>query len=408
MSPSRPPGRPPGRPARPRPASLRSSAQGGPSAAGAPGAVAPRDADAGAGAGEPVDASGDAPAAADEELTQPVPLAVHRLARTREAQHGSLPAVTDAVPAVTGSLPVVTGSLPAVTGSSPVRTGSVPVVTGSVPSVTGSVPVAGHQRTVTGPVPVVRRRPSVVSTGMADRMAERRAMRRHRLVRRVVWSVAAAVVVGALAWLVLFSPVLATRADEVRVVGSGPLVDEAAVHRVLEGAEGVPLPRLDTVALRGRLLEVRGVQDVAVRRDWPTGLTVRITPREPVAAVRDGSRLTLLDADGVTVSTVDRAPEGVPVVEVPVVDGASDPAVLQALLTVLDALPRDLASRVTRASATSQDTVELTLPEGVRVVWGSAEDSSLKASVLDALRRAPASRDARVFDVSAPTLPVTR
>ncbi|MFC8732456.1 cell division protein FtsQ/DivIB [Luteimicrobium sp. NPDC057192] len=269
---------------------------------------------------------------------------------------------------------------------------------------TGSVPVRRGPASV--PVPVVAARGSVVSTGMVDRLAERAAMRRHRRWRRLAWTLAVLAAVGALVWLAFFSPVLATRAEDVRVVGAGSLVDTAEVEHIAAGADGVPLPRLDTVSLRTRMLDVRGVKDVSIVRDWPHGLTVRVTPREPVAAVPDQGRFALLDADGVRVATVGSAPKGVPVVTVPL--DAADHHALDAVLAVLGGLPDALGTQVTAAQASTQDTVELTLRKGVRVVWGSSQDSALKVRVLEALRSAKQTKHASVFDVSAPTLPVTR
>ncbi|WP_153022137.1 cell division protein FtsQ/DivIB [Luteimicrobium xylanilyticum] len=269
-----------------------------------------------------------------------------------------------------------------------------------------SAPDRARRDPPSAPVPAVGGRGAVVSTGMVDRLAERAAMRRHRRWRRLAWTLLVLVLVGALAWLAFFSPVLATRADDVRVVGAGSLVDTSEVERIAAEADGVPLPRLDTVSLRTRMLDVRGVKDVAIVRDWPHGLTVRVTPREPVAAVPEQNRYALLDTDGVRVATVTKAPKGVPVVTVPV-DGADHHA-LDAVLAVLGALPEKLSAQVTAVEAATQDTVELTLKGGARVVWGSAQDSALKVRVLEALRAAKQTRDAHVFDVSAPTLPVTR
>jgi cell division protein FtsQ len=261
--------------------------------------------------------------------------------------------------------------------------------------------------TADAPVPFAGpRRAPVVSTGVADRLAERDAMRRHRRRRRLGWTVACAVAVLALAWLVFFSPALATHADDVRVVGAGDLVDVAAVHAVVADADGVPLPRLDTVALRSHLLDVRGVGDVAISREWPHGLLVRITPRSPVAAVPDDGRFALLDGQGVQIAVVAKAPKGVPVVSVPL--GASDHRTLDAVLVVLGGLPASISRQVTAVSASTQDAVQLSLGKDVTVVWGSDQDTALKAKVLQALRKAKESKHAHVFDVSAPTLPVTR
>jgi len=51
--------------------------------------------------------------------------------------------------------------------------------------------------------------------------------------------------------------------------------------------------------------------------------------------------------------------------------------------------------------------VRLELEGGASVVWGSAEDSALKATVLAALMRAAPPDTVAQYDVSAPTSPVT-
>ena len=48
------------------------------------------------------------------------------------------------------------------------------------------------------------------------------------------------------------------------------------------------------------------------------------------------------------------------------------------------------------------------LRDGAKVEWGSAQQAPLKIAVLQALRKAPSSAGAHVYDVSAPTLPVTK
>ena len=48
------------------------------------------------------------------------------------------------------------------------------------------------------------------------------------------------------------------------------------------------------------------------------------------------------------------------------------------------------------------------LRDGVRVDWGSANETPLKIAVLAALRASPAAAGASVIDVSAPRLPITK
>ncbi len=270
----------------------------------------------------------------------------------------------------------------------------------------GSVAVttyASRRRTPGLPV-----RPAVVSSRSAERFAERVSAR--RAVTRRHLAVGAAVVLAAavLSWLLLLSPVLALEPAEVVVRDPGTVVTVADVLSVVDARAGTPLPRLDTVALRDAILEVPGVRSAKVMRDWPHGLTITLVSREPVAAIPDpAGGFALRDADGVQVGRAATPPTGLPVVTIPAT-ATDTKRTLAAVLGVLDALPADLRSQVAAVQAASQDTVGMDLRDGAHVVWGSADQTALKIAVLKALRAAPVSAHAKVFDVSAPTLPITR
>jgi cell division protein FtsQ len=246
----------------------------------------------------------------------------------------------------------------------------------------------------------------VVSTGSAERFAER--VRQRRRIRRdhaLAWA-AVALVVGALGWVTLLSPVLALHASavEVRVEGDQAVVDAAAVGALATAHDGTPLPRLDTVALRRAILDVPGVRAASITREWPHGLTVTVVARDPVGAVPADGGFALVDAEGVQVGRTDAAPQGVPVVNVPIGDGPT----LTAVLLVLQQLPDDLSAQVAGVSAANPDAVHLDLADGTGVEWGSADQSALKAQVLVTLRASGAAAGATTVDVSAPTLPITR
>ncbi|KQR11242.1 peptidase S9 [Cellulomonas sp. Leaf334] len=266
---------------------------------------------------------------------------------------------------------------------------------------------AGGARRYSGPVA-----PPVVSTSSEARFAERSRARRNLARRQLLLVSGSTVVVGALGWLLFFSPVLALDPAQVHIEGAGTVV---AVDQVLEvvGAHATtPLPRLDTVGLRDEVLEVPGVREARVTREWPQGVAVVLVAREPVAAVPEQpatampgqAGFALLDMDGVQVGRVDAAPEGLPVVDVPV----GDKRTLGAVLSVLQQLPADLLAQVGDVSARTQDTVTMKLRDGVQVDWGSAGETPLKIAVLSALRASPAAAGATVIDVSAPRLPITR
>lgn len=254
--------------------------------------------------------------------------------------------------------------------------------------------------------PVVTVRRSTVVTGSAERFAERVQMRRRLTRRRVIGTAVAAIVLAATGWTLFWSPVLALDVEAVELAGQGTVVDPAAVMAVVAPHDGTPLPRLDTVGLRRAVLDVPGVRAAEVARVWPHGLRVTVESREPVAAVPGEDGYVLLDVEGVQVGRTVDAPVGLPVIDVPLDD--ANALALTAVLTVLQELPPELATQVAAASANTQDTVHLVLVDGAQVEWGSSDRTALKARVLLTLRSAPASAGAAVFDVSAPTTPITR
>jgi cell division protein FtsQ len=306
---------------------------------------------------------------------------------------------TDAEAALRAAVRATAGQ--AATSEADGAAASLPTASPAVGRVVPTAPTSSRPTGWRGPV-----RPAVVSSRSAERFAERVRMRRRLTRRRLLLAGTLVAVVGALAWLLLVSPVLALDLEELRVEGEGTVVEPAAVEAVVAPHGGVPLPRLDTVGLRRQILEVPGVRAAEVTREWPHGLRVVLVSREPVVAVPDPEAgYALLDTDGVRVGSAEAPPPGLPVVQVPLDD--PEARALTAVLTVLDQLPDPLAEQVVEISARTRDAVVLELADGVVVEWGSADRTALKARVLETLRAAEASAGARVFDVSAPELPIT-
>ena len=210
----------------------------------------------------------------------------------------------------------------------------------------------------------------------------------------------AAAVAGLLVWVVGWSTWLGL--DDVEVTGvTGP--EAQAVARLVRVPVGTPLARVDTEAVGARVRERVTVAEVSVRRSWPGTLTVEVVPRSAALVVRNPQgRLEVVDAEGVTFGTVRAVPKGVPVVTATGAEGTTQEALLSSL-ALLDALPSELADKVSGIKVSSANLITFTLGSRT-VVWGGGEDSARKVAILTVLLRTKA----KVVDVSAPDTPVTR
>lgn len=238
--------------------------------------------------------------------------------------------------------------------------------------------------------------------GFLERLAEQARARRRLAWRKMLLVVGVVAVLGGVAWALLMSPLLALDVAEVTVsgVGEGTTVPREDVMSLVEERAGTPLPRLDTGALAEDVRAITTVRSVSVTRTWPRGLAVDVVPREPVAAATAEDGLVLLDEDGVVVGTAEEAPEGLPRVTVPL-EGERAGETLSAVLTVLAELPAGLRAEVATADAANPAAISLELTDGAEVLWGSVEESELKAAVLAVLRE----REASLYDVTVPRAP---
>ncbi|MDN4483960.1 cell division protein FtsQ/DivIB [Demequina lignilytica] len=276
------------------------------------------------------------------------------------------------------------------------------------PSVRSRVASALHvgRRRAAPMVDAAGARVGTVTTRLQARLRER--ARAQRRLSAVVWARRAGylAIVGLVAWLVLASPVFALDPAEVETTGYGTVVEPADVSATVAQFEGQSLATLSTSRLADALREIPGVRDAAIERVWPAGLLIELTSREPVAAVPVEDGYAFVDSEATTVGRADEAPDDLPVVTIPV--GEDHTRVLAAVLGVINQLPVELRDRVQDVSAGTEDTVTFELRDGPRVEWGSAEDSALKAEVLQVLLDSGQADGATVIDVSAPTLPITR
>ncbi len=246
---------------------------------------------------------------------------------------------------------------------------------------------------------------STVSTASAKRFTARVRARRRRRIMLAVGAVT--LVVAAVAGL-LYAPW--ARVERITVTGTHRLT-VAQVRAEADPELGRPLLLADTGAVARRIRDLTLVSSVSVHRTWPSTLAIVVTERFPVAAIPDGSGMSLVDRDGVQVEWSASRPAGMPLVQVE--SGSAGVPALQAVLDVLNGLPSSLRAQVRSVGAGSPASVWFVLAGGSRVLWGAAMDGPAKVRALRALQDQPAAR-ARTgvhppdFDVSAPDAPALR
>ncbi|GAA1142273.1 cell division protein FtsQ/DivIB [Ornithinicoccus hortensis] len=239
------------------------------------------------------------------------------------------------------------------------------------------------------------------------RIAERAAQVRRRPLRPLRWVALLAVLVGALVFLFGYSRAFVVH--DVVVEGTeGELatavVDSAAIPT------GRPLARVDTGDVREQILADPRVADVEVKRSWPDAITLVVSPREPVLAVRSGSSGDYQAADraGVLFDPVGGPAEDLPKLRVP--EAGAPEEQVAGVAGLLEALPEDLRSRVSDLRLRSSGTVQFTIGT-MKVTWGDVSQSELKTRVLTALlEQKSIDPDNEVqpvtVDLSAPETPV--
>jgi cell division protein FtsQ len=228
---------------------------------------------------------------------------------------------------------------------------------------------------------------------------------RRRRRRWLVWGSAAVALIAGLLAAIVFSPLLAVRTI---VVEGNVLAPSDQVNAALEPLKGVPLPQVDEGRVEGLLDSLPPVDEIDVVAQPPSTLLVQVRERVPVAVLQDGDRFVLIDRLGTQLADVPDRESA----RLPLIDGgaaATDGAVFSTITDVLAALPAPVLAQLEHASAATEDSVELKLTDGRKIVWGNAEDNDLKARVLEALLAAPEGEvPVAVYDISAPSRPVTR
>ncbi len=229
---------------------------------------------------------------------------------------------------------------------------------------------------------------------------QRDQQRGHRRAWIVGAIAALMVVIGALAWLLWFSPWFNVSKVQVTVASVGAAEADLDLAAEVEVVAAVPpgtsIASVSVAEIETRVMALPGVRSVSVERLWPDTIALVVTPRLVVAAAAGPDGYDLVDVEGMVVRESDNRPAKLPLVRA---SGAG----LASALTVAAELPEWLREETDQIEASTRNNVTLVLRDGAIVRWGSAESVDLKVSVLTALMPG----DWAVYDVSAPEVPTT-
>ncbi len=240
---------------------------------------------------------------------------------------------------------------------------------------------------------------------MHNRFSDRMKAVRSRPRRLALWAAGVSLLVAATVYLVGFAPVFVL--DDVVVTGGSADVETLAKEHAAPPI-GVPLARIDTAEMASRVAADTRIEQVAVSRDWPSGIAIEVTMRTPVAVLKQpGEPLRLVDATGVIFDEVAQRPKGLPQISAP--RGDIDPDSLAGAVIARAALGEPFTDGVSSMSVTADG--DLRFKVGVvSVQWGPPEEAELKAAATLALLAQepidPEGEDAMTIDVTAPGAPI--
>lgn len=221
---------------------------------------------------------------------------------------------------------------------------------------------------------------------------------------------------GGLAWVLAQSSLLDLEEVEVRGLRHTSAAD---VRRAAQVVEGEPLLLVNRGGVARRVEELPWVEDARVSFSLPGTLVVKVAERVPVAWVRAGEEVALVDRHGRVLDRRGTAPDRLPALEVELevpsvgrrVEGATD--ALRVASSVPTALrPRVKALRLAGEGPSGERGGEREWQlsvEGAEVVrLGPPTDLTRKWAALQAVLERLGDRTVHSIDVRAPSVPAVR
>lgn len=256
----------------------------------------------------------------------------------------------------------------------------------------------------------VAARPKIID--FDERLHERRKANMRTIAVRITAIVAAIAVIAGLVWLCLFSSVFRLESSQIQVSGANEWVSKERIHAIADKQSGTSLLLVSGSKVIEQLKDIPGVTNATVSKDFPKGLKVTVEAQRPAAMLKaSDDSLTAVDSRGRVLNAVDgTSADGIPVIEVANVDTGLQNRAVKEALKILNSLPEQMRTSITKVSAQTQDSVTTELDSGNRIiVWGDSSDLKLKKAVVDKIINDPTKiGDKHQVDVSAPLRPIIK
>ena len=220
---------------------------------------------------------------------------------------------------------------------------------------------------------------------------------RRRLPRRVAFVAAALLIALAGAFLaVRDSSMVAVERVAVRGA-SGPDAPkvEAALRTV---ARDMTTLNADAGRLREAVAQYPTVDDVALDRDLPDGLTITVLERRPIGLIDDGGREVPVTADGRLLRGA-TPPRDLPTLQT---KGKVSEPEGRRLLALLAAAPDPLRRKARRVLITREHGLTMEMREGPKLYFGAPVDLRAKWNAASRVLADPTAEGATYVDVRVP------
>lgn len=215
-------------------------------------------------------------------------------------------------------------------------------------------------------------------------------------IKRKVFSVAGIALFVLIVYLIAWSSLFTV--SKVVVTGT----EQTSIQRLSGVSIGEKLARVEPRSVGAKLQLELWIEGVKLSRNWINGtVTIEVTPRIPIGIFAG----RFIDKDGTIFDIPGGSPQSLPVVE------ASSTEVGLFAIELFTQIPQTFRSKVITIKAKNQDSFELNLKEGSRMlnlIWGSNSDLNLKIKVYEALVALKENSKISIIDVSAPHAPIVK